>query len=341
MANNETILVTGGCGFIGCNFVRMMINKHPEVEIVNFDALTYAGNLDNLTDVMDSSQYHFVRGDIQDAALVSKVIADYEISGIINFAAESHVDRSITGPKVFIDTNVSGTLNLLQQANEHGIKRYLQVSTDEVYGSLGATGAFTEESPLCPNSPYSASKTAADHFVRAYHHTFGLDTIVTRCSNNYGPYQFPEKLIPLMFNNARIDKPLPVYGDGANVRDWIYVNDHCEAIWAAFTKGTPGEVYNFGGASERNNLEVVKAILSYFNKPDSLIKFVKDRLGHDQRYAIDATKALTTLDWKPSVTFEEGLKMTLDWYSTNQKWIDNVTSGEYKSYYKKMYESEG
>ena len=280
MRTYKSILVTGGSGFIGSNFIKMVLDEHPEVKIVNLDSLTYAGNPENLKDVEDNSNYHFVHGNICDKNLVQQIIIEHEVDGILNFAAESHVDRSIKNPKIFIDSNVSGTLNLLTMASEQEVSRFLQVSTDEVYGSLGTTGKFREDSPITPNSPYSASKASADHFVHAFTETYHLDTIITRCSNNYGPYQFPEKLIPLMFNNASNDKPLPVYGDGLNVRDWLYVYDHCTAIWSAFSHGESGEVYNIGGCSEKTNIEVTKSLLSYLGKPESLITFVKDRPGH-------------------------------------------------------------
>jgi len=322
----ETILVTGGCGFIGCNFIRMILAEHRDVKVVNLDALTYAGHPMNLAGCEDDENYTFVRGDIRDGELVPDLLEKHNIGGIINFAAESHVDRSIEEPNIFVETNVGGTLNLLLASIDAGVKRFLQVSTDEVYGSLEPEDApFSETTPLCPNSPYAASKTAADHLVHAFHHTYGLDTVITRCSNNYGPYQFPEKMLPLMFSSARHDKPLPVYGDGMQVRDWLYVADHCSAIWAAFTRGGTDEVYNVGGCNEKTNLEVIRAILDWLGKPESLIEHVKDRPGHDRRYAMDARKIMGELGWKPEVTFEEGLRLTLDWYSQNQEWIGNVT----------------
>ena len=333
------MLVTGGAGFIGANFVRMVLDEHPEVTVVNLDKLTYAGNLENLDGYLDNERHIFVKGDICDDELVTQLLNEHEIDWIVNFAAESHVDRSITGPKVFIDTNVSGTLTLLQAAKEKGIEKFLQVSTDEVYGSLGAEGLFTETTPLSPNSPYSASKTSADHLVCAFGHTFGLPYNITRCSNNYGPYQFPEKLIPLMIHNAQNDKPLPVYGDGMNVRDWLFVHDHCTAIWAVLTQGKVGEIYNVGGCNEKPNIEVVKVILSHLNKPESLITYVTDRLGHDRRYAIDASKIMNDLGWKPSVTFEQGMGKTIDWYLQNDAWLSHVVSGDYQSYYQQMYQN--
>ncbi len=339
MNTQKTILVTGGCGFIGSNFVTMLIEEHPEFKVINLDSLTYAGNLENLEDIMDEPQYEFIRGDICDENLVSKILSENKVDGIINFAAESHVDRSISGPKVFVDTNITGTLVLLQQAVANKTKRFLQVSTDEVYGSLGDDGEFTEESPIKPNSPYSVSKASADYFVQAYQHTYGLETIITRCSNNYGRYQFPEKLIPLMFNNARTNKKLPVYGDGKNVRDWIHVYDHCRAILLAYSMGESGNIYNVGADCEKTNLEIINLILTYLGKPESLIEFVKDRLGHDQRYAIDSSKIRNTLGWKPTVDFDSGIIKTLSWYYNNKDWVDNVTSGEYKNYYSEMYEN--
>lgn len=333
----KSILVTGGAGFIGSNFVRMALEEHPDVRVVNLDKLTYAGNLQNLADVQDRPQYVFVHGDICDDPLIERLLVEHKIDTIVNFAAESHVDRSITGPKIFIETNVTGTLTLLQAARDKGLERFLQVSTDEVYGSLGSDGKFTEQTPLSPNSPYSASKAAADHLVRAFGHTFGLRYNITNCSNNYGPYQFPEKLIPLMIHNALHDKELPVYGDGMQVRDWLYVYDHCTAIWRVLEKAPPGETYNVGGCNEKANIEVVQIILDRLNKPRSLIRHVTDRPGHDRRYAIDAGKIMSRLGWKPSVTFEQGIARTIDWYLTNEKWLAGVVSGEYQQYYQRMY----
>ena len=331
------ILVTGGAGFIGVNFVRMLLGTEESVTVVNLDLLTYAGNLASLSDCIENPRHKFVNGDIRDREKVLSVIGEYGIDGIINFAAESHVDRSITGPEIFVETNIKGTLNLLNCAKESGIKRFLQVSTDEVYGSLGQEGMFTENSPIAPNSPYSASKASADHLVRAYHHTFGLDAVTTRCSNNYGPYQFPEKMVPLCINNARLNKPIPVYGDGLQVRDWLYVQDHCSAIWTVFRNAAPGEVYNIGGCNEKANLELVRTILSITGGPESLITFVKDRPGHDRRYAIDASKIMRDFKWKPSVSFEEGMKKTVEWYLSNIQWLETVSSGEYRKYYESMY----
>jgi dTDP-glucose 4,6-dehydratase len=331
------ILVTGGAGFVGSNFVRMVLSEHPEAFIVNLDKLTYAGNLENLTGFIDHPNHKFVKGDISDGRLVERIIDEYRIDAIVNFAAESHVDRSITGAKVFIETNVAGTLTLLEAARDKGLERFVQVSTDEVYGSLGPEGRFTEETPLSPNSPYSASKAAADHLVRAFGHTWGVRYNITRCSNNYGPYQFPEKLIPLMINNALGNKELPVYGDGLYVRDWLYVYDHCTAIWQVLQNAPPGEIYNVGGCNEKANLEVIELILKRLDKPESLIKHVKDRPGHDRRYAIDASKIVSELGWRPSVSFEEGINRTIDWYLDNQAWLRNVVSGEYQKYYESMY----
>ncbi len=336
----DTILVTGGAGFIGSNFVRYLLAE-TDVRIVNLDALTYAGNLASLAGCLDSPRHVFVRGDIRSADLVAYLLKHYGVDGIIHFAAESHVDRSILGPRAFVETNVQGTLTLLCAAREAGTRRFLQVSTDEVYGSLGSEGAFTESTPLSPNSPYSASKASADLLVRAFHHTYGMDTVTTRCSNNYGPYQFPEKLIPLMILNARGDRPLPVYGDGLNVRDWLYVRDHCTAVWAAFLRGRAGEVYNIGGNSEKTNLEVVRTILRHVGKPESLITFVKDRPGHDRRYAIDAAKIRAELGWRPEMDFETGIAETVRWYLANEAWLAQVVSGEYQTYYERMYGRRG
>jgi dTDP-glucose 4,6-dehydratase len=331
------ILVTGGAGFIGSNFVRMVLGEHPDCFVVNLDKLTYAGNLGNLSEFLEHPNHKFVRGDICDGPLVGKIIDEYQIEAIVNFAAESHVDRSITGPKVFIETNIAGTLTLLESARDKKLERFVQISTDEVYGALGEEGKFTERTPLSPNSPYSASKAAADHLVRAFGHTWGVKYNITRCSNNYGPYQFPEKLIPLMINNALHDKELPVYGDGLYVRDWLYVYDHCTAIWQVLQKAPPGEIYNIGGCNEKANLEVIGLILDRLGKPKSLIRHVTDRPGHDRRYAIDASKIIGTLGWKPSVSFEEGINKTIDWYLQNKAWLSSVVSGDYQSYYESMY----
>ncbi len=334
----KSILVTGGAGFIGANFVRMILSERKNLKVVNFDALTYAGNLENLDGFMGNKNHVFVHGDIRNRELVEKTIRENKIDGIVNFAAESHVDRSISGPGIFIETNVTGTLNLLLCAKDIGVKRFLQVSTDEVYGSLSPEEeAFTEETHIKPNSPYSASKAAADHLVHAFHHTFGLDSVITRCSNNYGPYQFPEKMLPLCINNIRQDKQIPVYGDGMQIRDWLYVYDHCSAILKVLESGESGEVYNIGGSNEKTNLELVRTLLDILGKSESLIKFVKDRPGHDRRYAIDNSKITNTLGWKPSVTFEQGISKTVNWYLKNQSWLDHVTSGDYQKYYDKMY----
>lgn len=318
------LLVTGGAGFIGSNFVRYILNRYPNYEIVNIDLLTYAGNLENLKDVDNSPNYQFVKGDICDRNLINSIVKDKDIDIIINFAAESHVDRSITSPDIFILTNILGTQVLLDAAKTNNIKKYIQVSTDEVYGSLGATGIFTENSLLAPNSPYSASKAGADCLVRAYYETFGLSVNITRCSNNYGPYQFPEKLIPLMITNALENKELPIYGNGLNIRDWLYVEDHCAAIDLVIHKGIPGEVYNIGGNNEKQNIEIVKQVLDILGKPQALIKFVADRLGHDRRYAIDATKIRTQLGWEPKHKFDIGIRETIRWYVSNQNWWKSI-----------------
>ena len=317
-----TILITGGAGFIGSNFTRMM-SQMSGFRCVVLDKLTYAGNRVTIDDVFNEDS-HFVEGDICDVRLVNRLFEQYAFTHVINFAAESHVDRSIEDPQVFIRTNILGVQVLLEACRKYSVEKFVQVSTDEVYGSLGDTGLFTEESPLEPSSPYSASKTSADLLVQAWHRTYGLPVNITRCSNNYGPYQYPEKLIPLMISNAAADIPLPVYGDGMNVRDWIHVQDHCEALLLVLERGRPGEVYNIGGNSERRNLDVVKEILRALNKPGSLIHFVEDRLGHDWRYAIDSSKMEREFGWKPTFNFEEGLLQTIEWYSRNQDWIDAI-----------------
>jgi len=347
----KNILVTGGAGFIGSNFVKMMLKTHPDYKIINVDVLTYAGNLENLKDISDNQNYTFIKADIRDRAKMDEIFASYDIDIMVNFAAESHVDRSIEEPEVFLTTNIIGTQVLLDVAKKHwklnpddkyckeykpGVK-FLQVSTDEVYGALGATGKFVETMPLLPNSPYSASKASADMIVRAYHETFGMPVNITRCSNNYGPYQFPEKLIPLMINNCLKDKDLPVYGDGMQVRDWLHVSDHCSAIDTVLYKGVDGEVYNIGGNNEKANIEIVKLIITTLGKSEELIKYVKDRPGHDRRYAIDNTKITTQLGWKPSYTFEQGIKETIEWYLNNTEWIESIVSGDYVKYYEKMY----
>ena len=331
------ILVTGGAGFIGSNFVRMVLSEHRDYLIVNLDKLTYAGNLENLAGFLEHPNHKFIKGDICDGVLVGKIIDQYQLDTIINFAAESHVDRSITKPKVFIETNVIGTLTLLEVARDKKLERFIQISTDEVYGALGPQGKFTEQTPLSPNSPYSASKAAADLLVKAFGHTWGVRYNITRCSNNYGPYQFPEKMIPLMINNALNNKELPVYGDGLYVRDWLYVYDHCTAIWQVLTKAPPGEIYNIGGCNEKTNMEVIGLILDRLGKPKSLIRHVTDRPGHDRRYAIDAGRIITELGWQPSVDFEEGINKTIDWYLQNKDWLRNVVSGDYHKYYDSMY----
>lgn len=331
------ILVTGGAGFIGSNFVKYMLKKHPDYKIVNLDLLTYAGNLENLKEEESNPNYKFVKGDIANRDFIIDLFEKEKFDAVINFAAESHVDRSILNPDIFVRTNVLGTQVLLDAAKHTKVEKYIQVSTDEVYGSLGETGLFTEETPLAPNSPYSASKAGADLLVRSYHKTYGMHTMITRCSNNYGPYQFPEKLIPLMIINALHDKDLPVYGDGLNIRDWLYVDDHSSAIDLVLHKGKSGEVYNIGGNNEKTNIEIVKTILKELGKPESLIKFVKDRPGHDRRYGIDATKIRNELGWKPETNFETGIKKTIKWYLDNQEWLENVISGEYLEYYKKQY----
>lgn len=331
------ILITGGAGFIGSNFVRYMLDKYDDHQIVNLDSLTYCGNLENLSGIEDNPNYTFCKGDITDKELVFKITSGVDY--IVNFAAESHVDRSIEDPEIFIKSNVLGTQVLLDAAKEYGVKKYLQVSTDEVYGSLGKTGYFTEDTPLAPNSPYSASKASADLMVRAYNKTFDLPVNITRCSNNYGPYQFPEKLIPLMISNALENKPLPVYGDGLNIRDWLHVYDHCSAIDLVLHKGKLGEIYNVGGNNEKKNIEIVKLILQNLDKPESLIKFVKDRLGHDRRYAIDSSKIQNELGWTPKYTFETGIAETIEWYLGNREWWERIKSGEYMAYYERMYKN--
>ncbi len=346
-----SVLVTGGAGFIGANFIHSFIAANPGCRVVNLDILTYAGNLENLKGIEGNPAYRFVRGDIGDAALVAKLLKDEKIDAVVHFAAESHVDRSITGPEIFVRTNVLGTQVLLEESRRHwqaGVVadfRYLQVSTDEVYGSLGETGFFTEETPLAANSPYSASKAGADLLVRAYHETFGMPTLNTRCSNNYGPYHFPEKLIPLMIHNIIAKKPLPVYGDGLNVRDWLHVKDHSVAIETVLKNGSLGEIYNIGGNNEWKNIDIVHLVCDLLDsrlgrskgENRQLITFVKDRPGHDRRYAIDASRMRRELGWEPSYTFERGIAETIDWYLANQAWVEQVTSGAYREYYEKQY----
>jgi dTDP-glucose 4,6-dehydratase len=329
------LLVTGGAGFIGTNFIRHYLKEHPACEITNLDKLTYAGNLENLKDIQDRPGYHFVKGDIADRKLVDRVLGQ-GFDAIVNFAAESHVDRSILDASPFIETNIKGTQVLLEGAKKHGIQRFIQVSTDEVYGSTDK-GFFTEESPLCPSSPYSASKTAADLLCLAYFKTHGLPAIITRCTNNFGPYQFPEKLIPLAVTNALEDKPIPVYGDGLNVRDWIFVDDHCRGLDVVIQKGQPGQIYNIGGGNEKTNLELIHKLLELLDKPRSLMQFVTDRPAHDRRYALDCSKITAELDWKPAYSFEKGLRATVDWYLKNEPWWRSIKSGEYAKYYEKMY----
>jgi dTDP-glucose 4,6-dehydratase len=344
------ILVTGGCGFIGSNFIRYMLNKYDDCQIINLDKLTYAGNLENLKEFHESkgkeaAGYHFIKGDICDVGLIDKILAGSlserfvpsPVEAIINFAAESHVDRSIEGPALFFKTNISGTQVLLDATKKYSIKRYIQISTDEVYGSLGKTGYFTENTPLAPNSPYSASKAGADLLARSYYQTFKVPVIITRCSNNYGPYQFPEKLIPLMITNALADQPLPIYGDGLYIRDWLHTEDHSRAIDLVLHKGKFGQVYNIGGNCEKTNLEVINTILEYLGKSKTLIKFVKDRPGHDRRYAIDSSKIKKELGWSPRYDFKEGMELTIKWYLENRAWWEKIRSGEYLEYYGRMY----
>ncbi len=333
------ILVTGGAGFIGSNFIRYILERE-DYHLVNLDKLTYAGNLENLRGFEDHVNYGFIKGDICNRELVEHIIKEFRIDCIINFAAESHVDRSILGTEEFIRTNILGTNTLIEAAKRNGIEKFIQISTDEVYGSLGPAGAFTEETPLSPNSPYSASKASADMLVLSQHRTFGFSGIVTRCSNNYGPAQFPEKLIPLMILNAMQDKKLPVYGDGKNVRDWIFVADHASAILAVMKNGLPGEVYNIGAETEKNNLDVIKGILSILGKPETLIEYVKDRPGHDRRYAINPAKIRKELEWQPENKFEEALEHTVRWYMDNRQWWERVINKDYLKYYEELYGSK-
>lgn len=333
------ILVTGGAGFIGSNFLLMMVERYPNDRFINVDALTYAGNIKNLINLQDRNNYVFYRTDIRDRENLDNVFRREEPHAVVHFAAESHVDRSITNPAIFAETNVQGTINLLDMARKYGILRYVQVSTDEVYGSLGMEGYFTEETSLQPNSPYSASKAAGDMFVRANVETYGLNASITRCSNNYGAYQFPEKLIPLMIWHALEDKPLPVYGDGLNVRDWLYVEDHCHAIDLVLREGKTGEVYNIGGNNEQTNIEIVKNILNLLGKSENLINYVKDRPGHDRRYAIDAAKIKKELGWEPATSFSDGMGKTVRWYLENESWWREILSGKYLGYYAEMYEN--
>ncbi len=349
-SKQHTILITGGAGFIGSHLVRLMVNKYPDYHIVNLDALTYAGNLENLKDIEDAPNYTFVKADITDVEAMQELFGQYQFDGVIHLAAESHVDRSISNPMSFIETNIVGTVVLLNAAKHHwgdfSGKRFYQVSTDEVYGSLGKTGLFTETTPYDPRSPYSASKASADHLVRAYYHTYGFPVLLSNCSNNYGPYQFPEKLLPLMINNIRHGKPLPVYGDGQNTRDWLWVVDHAEAIDLIYHEGRNGETYNIGGNNEWKNIDLVHQLCDVMDdllgqpagRSRQLITFVKDRPGHDRRYAIDATKIKQELGWGPKVQAEEGLRQTAKWYLDNTSWLERVTSGAYQAYYEKQYQ---
>lgn len=347
----KTYLVTGGAGFIGSNFIIYMLKNYSDIKIINLDSLTYAGNLNNLKEIENNMNYHFVHGDITDNSLINKLFEEFNIDYVVNFAAESHVDRSIEDPEIFVRTNVLGTLNLLNCAKKSWYvdgkwtegKRFHQVGTDEVYGSLGDTGYFTEDTNLDPHSPYSASKASADLMVKAYFDTYAMPITITRCSNNYGPFQFPEKLIPLLINNAVNHKALPIYGDGFNVRDWLYVEDHCKAIDMVINNGTIGEVYNVGGHNEKKNIEIVKEVIDYLNKSydntitEELITYVEDRKGHDRRYGIDPSKIKADLGWYPETSFEKGIVRTIKWYLENKKWMEEVTSGEYENYYSKMY----
>jgi dTDP-glucose 4,6-dehydratase len=334
------ILVTGGAGFIGSNFIHYMVEKYPDYRIICLDKLTYAGNLRNLESVLNKENFRFIKGDICDRELVYRVFKEEKPDVVVNFAAESHVDRSIEDPEIFLKTNIIGTQVLMDACRKYGIKRFHQVSTDEVYGDLPLDRPdlkFTEKSPLKPSSPYSASKASADLLVMAYHRTYGVPVTISRCSNNYGPYQFPEKLIPLMIINALNDRPLPVYGDGRNVRDWIHVKDHCEAIDIIIHRGKEGEIYNIGGENERANIDVVRMILKELGKPESLIRFVKDRPGHDRRYALDISRMKKEFGWSPKISFEEGLKSTIKWYLENRSWWEEIINGEYMNYYERMY----
>ena len=346
----KNILITGGAGFIGCHVVKLFVKHYPEYNIINYDKLTYAGNLENLKEIEGSTNYQFVKGDIYDIEKVKEVFENYKIDAVIHLAAESHVDRSITNPFEFAQTNILGTLTLLNQAkiswkdNLEG-KLFYHISTDEVYGSLGNTGLFTETTPYDPRSPYSAAKASSDHFVRAYYNTFGLPVVISNCSNNYGPNQFPEKLIPLFINNIKNKKPLPVYGIGENIRDWVYVEDHAKAIDLVFHKGRIGDTYNIGGFNEWKNIDLIKVMCKVMDKKlgradgesEKLITYVKDRAGHDMRYAIDSTKISTELGWEPSLQFEEGIEKTIDWYLQNKEWLKNIISGDYQEYYNKQY----
>ena len=345
------LMITGGAGFIGANLVLHWLRNHPDDVVVNFDALTYAGNLENLQEVKKHPNYRFVKGNLRNSNDISKAFSENNVESVIHLAAESHVDRSIHGPADFIETNITGTFNLLETAREFwsadlSEHRFLHVSTDEVYGSLGSKGGFSESTAYAPNSPYSASKAASDHLVRAWRHTYKMDVVTTNCSNNYGPFQFPEKLLPLLINNCLQNIPIPVYGDGKHIRDWLFVDDHCEALDVVFHEGVSGEVYNIGGANELSNIDIVRFVCKELDKElgrngddscENLITFVKDRLGHDRRYAIDATKIKTSLKWTPSNSFEEGITKTIRWYLDHQDWVRSVTSGSYQDYYKRQY----
>lgn len=333
----KNVLVTGGAGFIGSNFINHLLEKRDDLKIINLDSLTYAGNLENLLQSEKHSNYEFVKGDITDRETVNSIFDKYKIDNVIHLAAESHVDRSILGSEVFFNTNVMGTNVLLEAAKRFEVEKFVQVSTDEVYGSLGASGKFSENTPIDPNSPYSSSKASGDMMALAFQRTYGLPVVVTRCSNNYGPFQFPEKLIPLIILNSLNDKKLPVYGDGMNIRDWIYVTDHNKAVELVWEKGNVGEVYNIGADQEMTNIDIIKLILNYLNKSENLIEYVKDRPGHDRRYAIDSSKIETELGWKPEYKFDEAIEKTIDWYIQNRSWWERIISGEYQDYYKLQY----